>query len=79
MDPSGLPQNTVFLFHIADSQPIDFVEIFNKPDEQTRSSLDEITKARTLFLNAFNQSDVDYAIKVLQKRFYCIFILILLF
>ena len=60
----GVPHNTVFLFHVGDTQPIDFLTIFHKPDQATIEALELISASRSRFCSLLNGGNFDILLQV---------------
>lgn len=64
----SLPQSSVFLFHLGDSQPLEFSSIFRKIDDETKENLDTITDIRTNFFLALKSGDPESGITVCTQK-----------
>ena len=59
-----LPNNSVFLFNLGESRPIDFSYVFKKADDATVQKLEVVTAARGDFFSALTSGDSESAITV---------------
>jgi len=57
-----LPNNSVFLFNLGESRPIDFSYVFKKADDATVQKLEVVTAARGDFFSALTSGDSESAI-----------------